>query len=134
MKRIVSMCAVAGLFLMTAPAVRAQVSFSFSFGNAPPAPRAYRVPPSPGPDFNWIEGYWYPVNGRWRWHDGYWTRPPFANAYWVAPYWQGGRYFEGYWWTPRGQFDHDHRWDRDRGRDANHEYREHRDHDDHDRR
>src|SRR5207237_5888795 len=48
--------------------------------------------------------------------DGYWTRPPFAHAYWVAPYWERGRYSEGYWYTPRGQYDHDYRWDRDRGR------------------
>ncbi len=88
----------------------------------------------PGPEFQWVEGYWYPVNGRWAWHDGYWTRPPFADSYWVEPYWEGGRYFEGYWYTPRGHFDHDHRWDRDRGRDSKHEWREHRDHDDHDRR
>ena len=26
--------------------------------------------------------------------DGYWTRPPFAHAYWVAPYWERGRYSE----------------------------------------
>jgi hypothetical protein len=52
----------------------------------------------------------------------------------VAPYWEGGRYYEGYWWTPRGQFDHDHRWDRDRHRDFNREWHEHHEHDDHHRR
>jgi len=37
---------------------------------------------------------------------------------------------EGYWATPRGHYDHDHRWDRDRGRDYQREWREHHNHDD----
>ena len=24
---------------------------------------------APGPDFVWIDGYWYPVNGRYVWHE-----------------------------------------------------------------
>jgi hypothetical protein len=85
----------------------------------PQEPRFPRV------DYQWVEGYWYPRNGRWFWHDGYRTRPPFPDSYWVEPYWDRGRYFEGYWDTPRGRYDHDHRWDRDRGRDWNREWREH---------
>jgi hypothetical protein len=132
MKHLVTPAALLGLLLLFAPSAQAQVSFSFSFGAPPPPPRVYRVAPQPGPEFIWVEGYWYPVNGRWAWHDGYWTRPPMPDSYWVEPYWEGGRYFEGYWATPRGHYDHDHRWDRDRERDSRHEWREHRDHDDRD--
>jgi hypothetical protein len=134
MKHVRYASTVLGLFLMAVTPARAQVSFSFSFGTPPPPPRVYRVPAQPGPAYHWVEGYWYPLNGRWVWHDGYWTRPPFPDAYWVEPYWERGRYFEGYWNTPRGHYDHEHRWDRDHDRDWNREWREHRDHDDHDRR
>lgn len=99
------------------PPAHAQISFGFSIGTPPPPPRVYRVPARPGLDYEWVEGYWYPVGRRWVWHDGYWTRPPAADSWWVAPYWQGGRYYEGYWSTPHGDFRHDHRWDRDRRRD-----------------
>ena len=134
MRRLLQTSAVLALLLLVAPAAHAQVSFSFSVGTPPPArPRAYRVAPRPGPEYHWVEGYWYPRNGRWLWHDGYWTRPPFAESFWVEPYWNGGRYFEGYWDTPRGHYDDDHRWDRDRGRDGDREWRDHRDHDDRDR-
>jgi hypothetical protein len=133
MKRLLKLSA--ALILLIVPATaQAQVSFSFSFGGPPPPPRVYRVPAQPGREFQWVEGYWYPLNGRWVWHDGYWTRPPLAGSYWVQPYWQGGRYFEGYWYTPRGPLDHDHGWDRNRGRDYQHEWHEHHDHDDHYRR
>ena len=132
MKHLVKLSALLGLLLLPAPSAQAQVSFGFSFGTPPPPPRVYRVAPQPGPEFIWVEGYWYPVNGRWAWHDGYWTRPPMPDSSWVEPYWEGGRYFEGYWATPRGHYDHDHRWDRDRGRDSHREWREHRDHDDRD--
>jgi hypothetical protein len=136
MKHLLKVVVVFGLLLLPASAARAQVSFGFSFGTPPPPPRVYRVAPQPAPEYQWVEGYWYPINGRWAWHDGYWSRPPLPESYWVQPYWEGGRYFEGYWDTPRGHFDHDHRWDRNRGRDWNRKWHEHRDHDDrdHDRR
>ena len=136
MRQLLRVLAVSAPLLLVAAPARAQISFGFSFGTPPPPPRAYRVAPPPGPEYQWVEGYWYPRNGHWSWHDGYWTRPPLPESYWVEPYWEGGRYFEGYWDTPRGHYDHDHRWDRDRGRDGNREWREHRDHDDrdHDRR
>jgi hypothetical protein len=111
----------------------AQVSFGITIG-PPPPPRVVRVRPvAPGPDYFWVDGYWYPVDGRYRWHDGYWTRPPYGGARWIAPRHDGERFFEGYWECDRGRFQHDHRWDRDRDRD----WREHdrdRDRDrDHDR-
>ena len=83
------------LLLAWAPAAYAQISFDVRMGAPPPAPRAYRVPPQPGPDYVWVEGYWYPVNGQYRWHNGYWTHPPYPDAYWVAPYYQGNRVLHG---------------------------------------
>ena len=112
-------------FLFAASPAHAQVSFGIEIGR-PPAPRAYRVAPRPGPDYVWVEGYWYAERGQYRWHDGYWTRPPYEGAYWVEPYYDGGRYIGGYWDTPRGRFDHDHRWDRGRERDWNRDRRDDR--------
>jgi hypothetical protein len=121
--------------------VRAQVSIGIQIG-APPPPRVVAVvPPTPGPDFFWVEGYWYPVGRHYKWHGGYWTRPPYAGARWVAPRHDGERYFAGYWDGDRGRFEHDHRWDRDHDRDRDrwhgddrdehHDREDHHDRDDH---
>jgi len=101
------------LMLLTAGAVFAQVSIGIRIG-APPPPRVIRVEPrSPGPEYLWVAGYWYPVSNRYRWHEGYWTRPPFGGARWVGPRYEGERYFEGYW-DGDHQLRHDHRWDKGR--------------------
>jgi hypothetical protein len=99
--------------------LNAQVSFGIQVG-PPPAPRVYHsLPRKPGPDYVWIEGYWYPdVHGKsYKWHSGYWTRPPFDGAIWVAPRYDGQRFFEGYWENSDRRMNHDHRWDHDRDRD-----------------
>jgi hypothetical protein len=97
--------------------VDAQVSIGIRIG-PPPAPRVVRVQPRrPGPDYVWIEGYWYPAGNRYQWHNGYWTRPPYAGARWVAPHHDGQQFFTGYWEGDRGRLEHDHRWDRSRARD-----------------
>ena len=94
-----------------------QVSFGVRIG-PPPAPRVVRVvPASPGPDYVWVDGYWYPVGGRYVWHSGYWTRAPYGGARWVAPRHDGERFFEGYWDGDRGRREHDHAWDRYHERD-----------------
>lgn len=122
-------------FLLVIPSItHAQISVGINIG-PPPAPRVVRVlPPSPGPEFVWIEGYWYPSGRHYKWHEGYWTRPPYPGARWIGPRHEGGQYFVGYWDGDRGRFEHDHHWDRDRDRDRD-RYRDHdRDeHDDHDR-
>ena len=108
-----------------------QVSIGIVIG-PPPPPRVVRViPPTPGPEFIWVEGYWYPVGHHYKWHPGYWSRPPYAGARWIGPRHDGERFFEGHWDGDHGRREHDHHWDRDRDRD----YREHgRDHDrEHDR-
>ena len=111
----------AGAFLAGAPSAFSQVSIGIMIG-APPGPRVIAVrPPCPEPEFEdayvWVDGYWYPAAGHYYWHRGYWTRPPYAGAIWVVPRYDDGRYYGGYWRGPRGRFEHDHHWDRERGRD-----------------
>jgi hypothetical protein len=99
------------LLLLAGSSVFAASHFSFSVGVGayppaygyylpppppPPVGVAY-IPPAPGPGFNWVAGYWYPVGGRYAWHAGYWARPPYARGYWVAPRYYGHRYYRGYW-------------------------------------
>src|SRR5579872_5618903 len=112
-------------------ALAADISIGIQIG-APPAPRVVAVRPEcPGPEFVWVQGYWYPVEGHYRWHEGYWSRPPYEGAIWIAPHHDGARYFAGYWEGPRGRFEHDHRWDHDHDRDFHRGWKEHDD-DDHD--
>ena len=118
------------LGLLAAGASFAQISVGIRIGNPPPV-RVLRVQPrSPGADYIWIGGYWYPVGNRYKWHDGYWTRPPYAGARWVEPRHDGQRYFDGYWQGAERQLPHDHRWDRGRGRERRRDF----DRDDHDQR
>lgn len=100
-----------------------QVSIGIRIG-PPPPPRVVHVQPvSPGPDYFWIDGYWYPVGNHYKWHEGYWTRPPYAGAHWVPAHHDGRMFFDGYWEGGRGRIDHDHRWDRDhRNRDFDHDH------------
>jgi hypothetical protein len=96
MRKLLQTLAVSTLLLVPAATAQAQVSFGIRIGEPPP-PRAYRVPPQPGPGYVWIEGYQYPKNNRYVWRNGYWARPPYAGAYWVAPYHANGQYFAGRW-------------------------------------
>lgn len=125
------------LLLAGAPASSAQISIGINIGPPPPPRVLAVVPASPGPDFVWIGGYWYPDGKHYRWHQGYWTRPPYAGAHWVGPRHEGGQYFVGYWDGDRGRLEHDHHWDKDHDRDRDrwHDDRDHHDdhHDDHDR-
>lgn len=120
---------VAALGMLASIPSQAQISIGIQIG-APPPPRVLAVmPPSPGQDFVWVEGYWYPVGRHYRWHAGYWTRPPYAGARWIAPHHDGERYFPGYWDGDHGRFEHDHHWDHDHDRDRDRWH----DHDDRDR-
>jgi hypothetical protein len=83
-----------------------RVFVGFNFGYAPrpvavyappPAPIVAYAPPAPGYGYTWVNGYWYPAGPRWAWRAGYWVRPPYARAYWVAPRYYGGRYYAGFW-------------------------------------
>jgi YXWGXW repeat-containing protein len=108
MTKFLKVFAVSALLLAPASIANAQVRFGISIGE-PPAPRYYRVPAQPGPNYEWVEGYWYPVHGRYVWRDGYWARPPYAGAYWVSPYYSGGRYFSGHWDGRRERHDNRNR-------------------------
>ena len=115
------------LVVLSESSISAQVSFGISSG-PPPPPRVVAVaPPRPGPDFEWVEGYWYPTGNHYKWHDGYWTRPPYESARWVEPRHDGERFYEGYWDGDRGRMKHDHHWDRDRDRDFRHDHDKDRD-------
>lgn len=103
--------------LFALPVFAAQVSIGIRIGPPPPARIVRVLPPTPGPEFVWVEGYWYPQGRHYRWHEGYWTRPPYPGARWVAPHHDGERFYDGYWEGDRGRFEHDHRWDHDRDRD-----------------
>ncbi len=95
----------------------AQISVGIRIG-PPPPPRVVSVrPASPGPGFVWVDGYQYPVNGRYRWHAGYWSRPPYEGAHWVGPRHDGQQFFAGYWDGDHGRMEHDHHSDRGRDRD-----------------
>ena len=103
--------------LFTAGTLFAQISIGIRIG-APPPPRVVAVRPvAPGPEYMWVEGYWYPVGHKYRWHEGYWTRAPYAGARWIAPRHDGERWFDGYWEGDRGRMAHDHHWDKDHDRD-----------------
>ncbi len=105
------------LTLLAGGAVFGQVSIGIQIGPPPPPRVVSVVQVRPGPEFVWVEGYWYPVGHKYKWHDGYWTRPPYAGARWIPPRHDGARFYEGYWEGERGRRDHDHRWDRKHDRD-----------------
>src|SRR5262249_2315937 len=112
MTKFLKAFAISALLLAPASLADAQVSFGIRIGE-PPAPRYYRVPASPGPGYEWVEGYCTRVRGPYVWRDGYWARPPYAGAYWAAPYYSGGRYYAGHW-DGRRERREDHNRDRDR--------------------
>ena len=66
----------------------AQTRFSVGVGfggqgdgsyQAPPS-YASDIPPCPGPDYYWVDGYWSQDHGRNTWIAGYWTRQQFNVA------------------------------------------------------
>lgn len=116
------------LMLLAAGAVFAQLNIGIRIGSAPPPARVIRVQPrSPGADYAWVAGYWYPVGNHYKWHDGYYTRPLYNGARWVQPRYDSGQYYQGYWDGDHGQTVHDHKWDRDRNhnRDYNRNNNDH---------
>src|SRR5262245_1406295 len=69
------------LLLGAGSVAHAQVSIGVAIGRppapvvieeAPPAPRAYVVAAQPGPEFVWVEGYWFPQGTAYRCAHGYW--------------------------------------------------------------
>ena len=117
MRRLVLVTLIAASLLIDLPAFGAQVSIGVRIGPPPPPPVVYALPALPGPEYVWVDAYWYPVGHHWKWHQGYWTRAPYVGARWWAPRYKRGEYFEGYWEGERGRIPHDHHSDDDRDRD-----------------
>ncbi len=95
--RFLAVALIAGGTMFAQP----RVSIGIGVGGYAPgyyAPPAYSevVPPCPGPDYVWVDGYWVPQGGRNVWVQGYWRRPYMA-AYPVGPRYVAPRYIE-----PRG--------------------------------
>jgi hypothetical protein len=117
MKNLLRAALLSSMLLLGVHRAAAQVSVGVEIG-PPPPPRVVAVRPvAPGPEFFWVDGYWYPVGHHYRWHSGYWTRPPYEGARWIGPRHEGGRYYAGYWDGSHGRFEHDHHWDHDHDRD-----------------
>jgi hypothetical protein len=92
------------VLLAAVSTVSAQISVGVRIG-APPPPRAYKVPPQPSPNHEWVEGHWEPHGSKYQWQNGRWAQPPRRGAYWEEPYYANGRYYKGSWQggeTPRG--------------------------------
>ena len=116
------------VMILAAGSAFAETHFSVGIGvGVPgyyaPAPyaRPYAVvrPPFPGPGYVWIDGY---NDAYGRFIPGYWDLPPYADSFWIAPRFYGGRYLAGYWGRRGfGGYGFERRWDRDdfrfRGRD-----------------
>jgi hypothetical protein len=69
-----------------------RISVGIGFGGhgagfyQPPPSYASNIPPCPGPDYNWVDGYWSQNYGRNTWIAGYWNRRPIRSGYQVAPH------------------------------------------------
>jgi WXXGXW repeat (2 copies) len=106
-----------GLLLFAGMSVFGQISVGVHIGPPPPLRIEVRHA-SPGPGYSYVDGYWYPVGGHYKWHGGYWSRPPYEGAAWVGPHHDGQQYYQGYW-HGAGHEDmaHDHASDRAHERD-----------------
>jgi len=122
MKRLLKTTIIAAMLITYGSVFAAEISIAIRIGPPPPPRVVHVLPPRPGPEFIWIEGYWYPVEKHYKWHNGYWTRPPYPTARWVVPHHDGEQYFVGYWEGERGRLEHDHHWDRDKYRDYREEH------------
>ena len=89
MKNFIRLSLISVILLACGSAYAVQISFGIAIGPPPPPRVVHVIPRRPGPDFLWIEGYWQPVENHYRWHDGYWVRPPFAGGFWVSPRYDG---------------------------------------------
>jgi hypothetical protein len=122
------------MVLLAGGSMFAQNRFSIGIGIGGYAPGYYPryssvqtvVPPCPGPDYTWVDGYWSPYGGRNAWVSGYWARPAYAGGYYVAPRYAqpryDNRYYDAYRQRNRGR-SFDREGDHDRGRHYGQGYR-----------
>ena len=94
--KLLALALLAGTSVFAAPAVGIGVGIELG---APPPPPHVRVvrPVMPGPGYVWVNGFYEPVGGQYRWREGYWAARPYPHAVWVAPRYRGHRYYGGYW-------------------------------------
>ena len=66
-----------------------------------PVPRVEIVPPTPGPLYVWVPGYWGWRRSSYEWYGGRWATPPRPGYAWAPGYWaprRGGQeWVEGRW-------------------------------------
>lgn len=117
MRNFITTAFVAMMLLAGELVFATDVNIGIQIGPPPPPRVVYVAPSRPAPEFVWIDGYWFAEKNHYRWHEGYWTRPPYAGAHWVAPRHDGRIFFVGYWEGERGRFEHNHHWDHNRDRD-----------------
>jgi hypothetical protein len=111
------------MMLLAGGSMFAQTRFSIGMGfggrgagfDQPPPSYASNIPPFPGPDYTWVDGYWSQDYGRSTWVAGYWTRQPFNNGYQFAPRFDNRFYDDDDRGFTRG-FEHDRNRGFDQGR------------------
>ena len=72
-------------------------SYGYYAAPPPPPPAAVYYQARPRAGYVWIPGYYDAVGPRYIWRAGYYARPPYAGAVWVAPRYEGRRYYNGHW-------------------------------------
>ncbi len=78
-----------------------------SSDEAPPPIPDYDQPPTPGPGFIWIPGYWQWNNVEYYWVPGTWMVPPTPGSLWTPGYWEfrdGAYVFNHGYWGPHVGF------------------------------
>jgi hypothetical protein len=68
---------------------------------APPVPLVEVTPPSPGPNYVWVPGYWVWSGGRYVWRAGAYIIRPHPGALWAPGHWvhtvRGWHWVPGHW-------------------------------------
>ena len=100
--RIMAVALIAGgtMFAQTRLSVGIGVG-GYGPGYYPPPAYGQYVPPCPGPDYAWVDGYWAPQGGQNVWVGGFW-RSPYAIGYRVAPRFAEPRYYNSFRGSDRG--------------------------------
>jgi hypothetical protein len=64
---------------------------------APPPTQPEVIPAAPGPDYQWVPGYWNWNGNTWIWIGGTWVVRPHLGAVWVGGRW--ARHGRGWVWV-----------------------------------
>ena len=82
---------------MDAPLVSDEAAVVYE---APPPPRVEVIPPSPGPTYVWISGFWGWSGGHYAWRPGYWSGVRIGYT-WAPGHWvrhgRGWHLAGGFW-------------------------------------